>query len=193
MSEQGYMNFVYLSVLILFFILRFATQPVSQWMHNLRMLSAWGIIAVLLLLAYSFADELKMRLNRELFPSDIIAMGDELWIKKNANGHFHIKILVNGKEVEFLVDTGATGVLLSREDAGRVGLNVEALEYVYRTETANGIALVAKANADLAIGSIILRDMSVSVSKVDGTSLLGMSILGRFGSIRIEGDDLYLK
>jgi aspartyl protease family protein len=84
--------------------------------------------------------------------------------------------------------------VLSRQDAERAGIAVDQLEFVIPTMTANGRVYGAPVRLDqVAFGGYVDRDFRAMVNGGDsGESLLGMDYLGRFRSLRIEGDTLYL-
>ena len=95
-----------------------------------------------------------------------------------------------------MVDTGATGVVLSREDARRVGINPQPSDFTARTSTANGIVPVAPIVLDkVAVGEISVRDVPALVhpdSRFQG-SLLGMSFLSRLSQFEVSKGRLILK
>jgi aspartyl protease family protein len=96
--------------------------------------------------------------------------------------------------VEFLVDTGASEVVLSTQDARRAGFDPEKLAYLGRASTANGIVQTASVRVDeLALGEIRDRNLRVSVTRGEmDKSLLGMTYLQRWSSIEIRNGALVL-
>jgi aspartyl protease family protein len=109
------------------------------------------------------------------------------------NGHFVTSGSINGASVRFLVDTGATMVSMSVDDARRAGVNYLAGERGY-SQTANGVAPVYKVKLGrVMLGDITLRDIDGVVHENSALPvvLLGMSFLGRL-EMRREGDTLVL-
>lgn len=109
------------------------------------------------------------------------------------NGHFISSGSINGSAVRFLVDTGATMVSMSVEDARRAGVNYLAGERGY-SQTANGVAPVYKVKlGQVTLGDITLRDIDGVVHENSALPvvLLGMSFLGKL-EMRREGDSLTL-
>jgi aspartyl protease family protein len=112
------------------------------------------------------------------------------------SGHFVVVAQINGRDIKVMVDTGATSVALSYEDAKAVGLRPGSLKYDVPVATANGMTKAAR---------VKLRKVEVDgvkVNDVDGLvlpegvmrgSLLGMSYLGRLDSFKVEDGVLYLK
>lgn len=116
-------------------------------------------------------------------------------LRKRFDGHFHLDAVINGVTVPFIVDTGASQIVLTQEDAERVGLDLRRLDFNMRAQTANGT--VATAPVLLETMEVEgLRDTNVRavVNGGDMTgSLLGMSYLSRFDSIEIQGERLILR
>src|SRR6185369_16801133 len=108
------------------------------------------------------------------------------------NGHFHVDAVANGRRIPFVVDTGATVVSLTRQDAERIGLDVTRLAYTQRFQTANGIARAAPVTLrEVSVGPIALYDVQAVVNEgKSGQSLLGMSFLSRLDGYSVSGDSL---
>ena len=117
-------------------------------------------------------------------------------LKANQGGHFITSADINGTSIRVLVDTGATVVALSFEDARDAGLRPRNLEFNVPVSTANGIARAARVKIDrIVIDGLRVEDVDGLVlpeGALRGT-LLGMSFLSRLDSFRIENGILYLK
>lgn len=117
-------------------------------------------------------------------------------LKANKGGHFVTAADINGAEITVLVDTGATMVALSYEDAGNAGLRPGSLDYNVPVATANGVTHAARVKIDrISIDGINVDDVEGMVlpeGALNGT-LLGMSFLSRLASFKIEDGVLYLK
>jgi aspartyl protease family protein len=102
---------------------------------------------------------------------------------------------VNGTPVDFVVDTGATDMVLSREDAARIGLDPGDLAYTGIASTANGQVRTARVRLDeVSLGGITDRGVTASVNAGEMSgSLLGMSYLHRFERIEIANGRLILE
>ncbi len=119
----------------------------------------------------------------------------ELEIKPGQFGQFRIEAEVNGEPVEFLVDTGASLVVLGSETAERLGFDLDSLEYSGNAQTANGIAPIARIILDeIVIGDLTIGTVEAAVVKKPmATSLLGMSFLARLGSYEVRDGRLVLR
>ena len=119
----------------------------------------------------------------------------ELEIEPGQHGQFWIEAEVNGEPVNFLVDTGASLVVLGSETAERLGFDLDSLEYSGMAQTANGTAPIARVILD----EIVMGDLTIGaveaavVKKPMATSLLGMSFLARLGSYEVRDGRLVLR
>ena len=107
--------------------------------------------------------------------------GDTVTLFADSRGHFTTIGVVNGISLRFLVDTGASSVVLSSADARQAGVNYLAGKRVL-TQTANGVVAVYSVKLDsLRIGDITLNNVDAAVIEGDKLpiALLGMSFLNR--------------
>ena len=111
-------------------------------------------------------------------------------------GQFQTTIEVEGQRLPVLVDTGASFVSLTFEDAGRVGLRPMPSDFKYKTSTANGVALSAMGELrEIRLGSIEVRNVPVLIAARGSMahSLLGMSFLSRLSGFRVDAGRLVLQ
>lgn len=113
-------------------------------------------------------------------------------INRSADGLFYVTATVNGAPVRFLVDTGATMVVLRPEDAQRAGIALEDDHYTASAETANGRTAMARVTLnELVVGDKRTRGIDAAVVSGDlPVSLLGQNWLSRLDSLTIAGDRL---
>lgn len=157
-----------------------------------RMALVWGMIFVGMIAGYGLWQDVR----REVLPRQaMLENGASIEVPRQADGQFHLTLRLNGEPVEFLVDTGATDIVLSLEDAERVGLDPDNLAFLGSARTANGTVSTAFATVDeIALGSMQFDRVRVAVNGGDMRgSLLGMSFLSRFDRLQIEGDMLRLE
>lgn len=125
-----------------------------------------------------------------------VSRGRIVELKAGAHGHYFASAEINGRLIDVMVDSGASLVALTYEDARRAGLSVRDSDYTHRVNTANGTTRVAPVTLDrVSIGDITVRNVPAAVSEPGklGTSLLGMSFLGRLQQIDIRSGVLVLK
>ena len=166
--------------------------------HVLRYAAIWIAVAVAVLGAYSFrydAARLGERLLGELVPHRGIVRDGVVTVRAGQGGHFVVETEVNGIAIRFLVDTGASDVILSPADAARLGFNLSDLRYIRTYRTANGIVQGAPVRLDrVAVGSIALTNVRASVNGAPmRRSLLGMSFLSRLSGYEVRDDRLTLR
>ena len=118
----------------------------------------------------------------------------EIALTRDYNGHFYANAEVNGSPVRVLVDTGASGIALSRSDARRAGLAVSAGMFEVIGEGANGDVRGEFVNLDrVRLGSKTAEGMPAVVLDEGEQSLLGQSFLSKFDAVEIRGDTMFLR
>jgi aspartyl protease family protein len=103
-------------------------------------------------------------------------------IQRDASGHFNVEADVDGRRMEFLVDTGATVIALRERDAARLGIHPAQREYTAVVTTANGKVRGAPVELNrVEVGSLTVRNVAALVlpDEALGQNLLGMSFLSR--------------
>lgn len=180
----------YLAVLLLLVGSFFAWRG-THILRNMRDFAIWILIFAMVIIAYGFRDTLR----EQLLPAAMVQTSpDTIELRRGADGHFHATLEVDGTPVRFMVDTGASDIVLSWRDAQRVGIDPRTLSYLGRATTANGTVATATVRLDrVQLGDFTDTNVRASVSEgmMDG-SLLGMTYLDRFGHIEISGDRMRL-
>ena len=120
--------------------------------------------------------------------------GGQIIIPKQRDGHFHLKLTINGKMVKFLVDTGASEIVLNKNDAELLGFDTDKLDYWAYANTANGKVRLAPIRLDtISLGGYKDRNVKATINKAPMSfSLLGMRYLNKFGSIEIKNSQMIL-
>ena len=154
-----------------------------------------ALIWVLIFLAAVIIFGFKEQLQRQLFPSQGVMISDStISISRSRDGHFYADMLANGTRVQFVIDTGATDIVLSTQDARKAGVSLDELRYLGSAMTANGEVRTAKTILQtLAFSGVLDKNVRVFVSEGQmDISLLGMAYLRRFERIEIIDDTLLL-
>jgi aspartyl protease family protein len=182
---------IYLGLLGLFLASLFLGGGLRGFARSLRHLAVWGLVFAMVVIAYGFRDVLR----RELMPGAMVQVSERVVeLRRGVDGHFSAELEVNGQPLRFVIDTGASDIVLSREDAERAGIDVGDLAFVGRARTANGTVATAPVRlGEVRFGDVTDTDVRASVTAggLDG-SLLGMAYLDRFARIEIEGDVMRL-
>ena len=123
------------------------------------------------------------------------ASGQAASIIKSADGHYWAEAQVNGRGVRFLVDTGASAVALTPEDARRLGFEPSGLDYAFDVSTASGKARAARIElASVSVAGARVHDVEAFVIERGlDTSLLGMTYLGRLSRFEASRNALILR
>jgi aspartyl protease family protein len=95
---------------------------------------------------------------------------------------FEVEARVDGRSIDFMVDTGASSIALRETAAAKLGIRPSPRDYTVRTQTANGVGKAARVQLDrIEINGITVRDVAAVVVPDDALAmnLLGMSFLSR--------------
>lgn len=164
----------------------------------LRNAAIWLAIFVVLTGIFSFKDDaafIGKRFLGALAPTQGMEHGDgTVSFPAGPDGHFYIQALVNGGRVTFMVDTGASDIVLTPRDADRIGIDSEHLDFDQVAETANGLVRGAAIELDsLVVGPIDMGRLPATINGADmSESLLGMEFLNRLRGWRVENGVLTL-
>lgn len=150
----------------------------------------WALIFLGVVAAVGLWEDIRGSTSRQA----VFAEAGEVVVPRSHDGHYHLTLDVDGTPVRFIVDTGATDMVLSVEDAERIGIDHSELAFIGRASTANGIVPTAQVWLDeVRLGGFVDRGVPARISGgAMPASLLGMGYLQRFSSIRIEGNRLTL-
>ena len=157
---------------------------------SVRAAMLWALIFVGVIAAYGLWTDVR----RQVAPTQAYLGDGRIEVPLGRDGHYHLTADVNGVPVAFVVDTGASDIVLSRQDAERVGLAPETLQFYGQAMTANGPVRTAPVRLnELTLGPVSDQDVPAVVNDgaLDG-SLLGMGYLNRFAHIEIGGGVLTL-
>ncbi len=120
--------------------------------------------------------------------------GAEMVLERESDGHFYADVEINGTPVHMLVDTGASGVALSREDARSAGIATSIGMNQVVGEGASGSVHGEQVTIDrIRLGSVSMEGVSGVVLDAGDMSLLGQDFLKRFQSVEIKDDRMILR
>ncbi|WP_214476826.1 TIGR02281 family clan AA aspartic protease [Mesorhizobium sp. dw_380] len=128
-------------------------------------------------------------------PATPLPTGRKVVVNADARGHFSSIFKLNGRQVDGMIDTGATLVAVNTSTARRIGLSLNPSDFSHEVNTANGSIKAAVVMIDrLQIGSISIDDVQAIVldDKALGTNLIGMSFLNRLDKFQAENGTLLL-
>lgn len=180
---------VYLAIILVALIGWMLVEYRGRLGFAARSAVAWGMIFVGAAAGYGLWGDISGRVR----PGQSVTAGGQIEVPRAEDGHYYLTLMIDGVEVEFLADTGATNVVLSVFDARRLGIDPEELVYLGEAETANGVVLTADVSIrNVELGPFFDARLTASVTKgaMEG-SLLGMDYLGLF-RIEIDRDRMIL-
>lgn len=126
-------------------------------------------------------------------PANVASYGS-ISLEREADGHFYADVEINGQPVHFVVDTGASGIALTQDDARRAGIYFASNEFTVVGRGASGDVRGATVSIDRArLGHKQVEDLGGIVMEGGGQSLLGQNFLSRFDSVEIRGDTMTLR
>lgn len=165
----------------------------------LKMFLIWIAIFLIAFILFSFRVEFTMvweRMKAEVSgTSNQSVNGEKIILTQDESGHFNIRASINGVPIDFLVDTGATFIVMNDVDADRAGIAYDFGDIPVIFSTANGQSRSWRAQIDnLEIEASRYSDVPIFVSPTLGdTNLLGMSYLNRLQSWSVSGNEMILQ
>jgi aspartyl protease family protein len=158
------------------------------------MVLAWVAIFAAGFVVFTFRDNLgwvAQRLKAEAIGTPV-QQGRETRIPMAIDGHFWVDAKVNGRDVKFLVDSGATTTTIDRQTAKAAGIEISSRRDQF-VRTGNGVVRVATGSADeLAVGGITRNDVALQIADNDDLNVLGMNYLSTLSRWSVEGRWLVL-
>lgn len=175
-----------------------------NWGEAARNFGIWVLIGVVLSSVYIFKDEAQnfaSRLTAGLIPGRAAITVDaegrkQAILSMGRNGHYAVDATVNGVTVPMMIDTGATTIALTYEDAERLGLDPAGMNFAYTVMTANGPARTAYVTLpEIEVAGIRRTNVAAGIAERGklGGSLLGMNFLSSLRSFTISGDEMTLQ
>ncbi len=192
MESSDLPRLAYLALLLVAVAGWFVAENRMSLGRTLRMALAWGLIFLGAIAGVGLWNDVRT----DIMPrQSVVADGSHIEIPRAFDGHYYLTLRLNDEPVDFVVDTGASEIVLTRDDAARIGLTPDRLTYTGRAMTANGEVRTAYAEIEeIAIGGISDRNVRVSVNEGEMPgSLLGMSYLQRFERLEIRNGTLILE
>lgn len=182
---------IYAGLLLGAILLSVLASRRSELGSVLKQGTVWLILFLVVVFGYGIWTDIqsnaKLQFARETVDGQVV-------IPKGADGHFHATLMVNDTPIKFLVDTGASQIVLSMQDAQRLGFDPSKLTFWNTANTANGPVRTAPVRLEtMVLGPYMETNFRASVNEgAMNTSLLGMEYLNRFSSIQLSPTELTL-
>lgn len=183
--------YILMAVMLVLGMLMTRREPFAR---QLTMMLAWVAIFGAGFILLTFRDNLGWvaeRLKAEAIGTPV-EQGQETRIPMAIDGHFWVTAQINGHDVKFLVDSGATTTTVDRDTAKAAGVEISPRRDLF-VRTGNGVIRVASGRADvLAIGGITRHDVALEIADNDDLNVLGMNYLSSLSRWGVEGRWLVL-
>ncbi|MEM1351978.1 MAG: TIGR02281 family clan AA aspartic protease [Pseudomonadota bacterium] len=183
---------IYLILLGLMVVGWFFAQGRANWNKTLQHVAIWAFIFGGMIVGYGLWNDIQQTVQPR---QAVFADANRVEVPRHPSGHYFIRANVNGVPVDFVLDTGATEMVLTQADARRIGIDPANLNYVSRAMTANGEVRTAPVElATVSLGPFTDEDVRAVVNAGEmSQSLMGMTYLQHWGRIEIAGGVLTLE
>ena len=192
MEENDFARLIYLSVLVVAILGSVLISRRGAYGKMFRQAGVWLLIFMGLVAIVASWQDIRQSGQTTFFQQ---SQDGAIIIPKEIDGHFHLTLTINDRPIDFLVDTGASDIVLTRKDAARVGFDPNRLDYWGMANTANGTVRLATIRLEtVRLGEFIDKNIRASVNKAPmEKSLLGMRYLSKFSAIEISNGQMILK
>lgn len=191
MDDVSFGNLAYLLLLLVMVLIWTIGSGRINLGQTLRYGAIWALIFLGAIAVVGMWEDIRSTVK----PTQVVlADQNRIEIPRGNDGHYYATLKINDADVLFVVDTGATDVVLTQEDARSAGLDPDNLPYFGRAMTANGEVRIAPVwLKEVRLGNHTDRDVRASVNEGEmNQSLLGMSYLQLYDQITIAGSKLIL-
>lgn len=188
--ETGHL--IYLVMLLGAVVFWFITTNRDSLGKVTQQAAVWGLIFVGVIAAVGLWDDIRQTVAPR---QAVFSEAGRIEVPRSPDGHYYLTLDVNDTPVRFVVDTGASSIVLLERDAEAAGIDLTRLRYTGTAMTANGTVRTARVVLD-EIGLPGMEDSRVTAFVNEGEmaeSLLGMSYLQRFDRLEISGGQLILE
>ena len=196
-SSHEWSNVIYILILVALLIMGFLRKdlPIKKIFEFTGLWIAFALVA-LVLYSYRFEFfEVKDRVLSDLFPSKAINKNHKQLVLNIAqDGHYYLNVKIKNNEVRFMIDTGASDMVIDEKIALKLGYDLRNINYNKIFQTANGQSYGASISFDeVDVSGIKFYNVQASITNSDLViPLLGMSFLQKFYKYEFFRDKLIL-
>lgn len=166
---------------------------IGRLLRTVSTLALMGVLVLVVVQLSRLDPRFSMAVPEIGLPEQVVE-GGETRVPQAPDGHYWLRARINGHEAHFLVDTGATLTAISQDTAERAGLSARDGALPIRMQTANGpVAAQITSIDELRFGNVAARGLDAIIAPGLGeTNVIGMNLLSRLASVRIEQGELVL-
>ena len=192
MEENDLASFIYLSVLVAVILGSVLMSRRGELGKVFRQAGIWLLIFMGVVALVTSLQDIRQSDKSMSFQK---SENGSIIIPKEVDGHYHLTLTINDRTIDFLVDTGASDIVLTRQDAARVGFDPDRLDYWGTANTANGRVRLATVRLEtVRLADLVDRNILASVNDAPmEKSLLGMRYLSRFRAIEMTKNQMILR
>ncbi|HKK98546.1 MAG TPA: TIGR02281 family clan AA aspartic protease [Marivita sp.] len=192
MTSMQYGNLAYLVLLGAVLAFWFFVQNRQSLNKTLQQGAVWALIFLGTIAAVGLWGDIRQTVTPQQM---VMTDTGRVEVPRGPDGHYYLTLDINETPVRFVVDTGATGMVLTKADATRVGLTDDDMIFYSEAMTANGPVRTAPVRLeDVALGPFHDSNVRAFVNEGDMTkSLLGMEYLNRYARLEISNGRLVLE
>ena len=198
LNSADWPQMIYLLLLLMVISISLFSRGIMPFKQIIKYLGIWSAIALIIISLYSYRFEFsdfKNKVLGEISPRTArINSSGQMIINLARDGHFYLNIMVNNTSMLFMIDTGASDIVIGIPEAKKLGIKTDDLSYTKTYQTANGKSFGATIKLDkMTISDVNFYDISASVNSSNmGTPLLGMSFLRKLRKYEFYQDKLIL-
>lgn len=191
MDGDSIARLAYLSLLGVAVVAWFISQNRQTLNKTLQQAMAWVFIFIGVIAVVGLWEDIRSTISPV---PQLTVTGETIEVPRSADGHYYLPVEVDGQTITFLVDTGASQIVLSSRDAERIGVDLNQLNYFGRALTANGEVRTAPVRLEtVTLGPITDQNISAWVNEGElHQSLLGMDYLHLFSNIQFADGRMIL-
>jgi aspartyl protease family protein len=196
-SSHEWSNVIYILILIVLLIMGFSRKDLPS-KKIFEFAGLWLLFALVALILYSYrfeVGEIKDRVLSDLFPAKAINKNHEKLVLNIAqDGHYYLNVKIKNQEVRFMIDTGASDMVIDEKIAIKLGYDLRKINYNKIFQTANGQSYGASIYFDeVDVSGVKFYNVQASITNSDLViPLLGMSFLQKFYKYEFFRDKLIL-
>ncbi len=196
--ESGdWQSLIYSSLILIILLSSLISRRDFAYSKMFKYFAIWAFFGFISIILYSYRFEFsdfKNRILGEINPSAARLSDEKLIINLSQDGHFYLDAKIKNELIHFMIDTGASDVVLSKSDAAKIGFQLNDLEYNKSYQTANGRVFASSIVIDeMEFSGVKFYNINASINggEMNG-SLLGMSFLRKFERYEFYQDKLIL-